>query len=111
LQFTSIYFSDPALQGRERLHHLDVTLDRFPGKEFTSCTFVEMFRQLFPSDWETLTKNYGHGGRDNGSPYGPNNYIGIQLKHREKRHELQFVRWVEAPDDWGNGVVALWKRK
>lgn len=83
------------------LAHIDDVLRRFRGREFTTPQFVEVFKTVYPDDWDVLKNRYGEGGAWGGSSYSANNYVGLQLKHRVRRGELEFVRWDSSPSRMG----------
>lgn len=69
-----------------------------------------MFRDLYPSEWNAIEEKYGVRGKEVGSRYTANNYVGTQLSTRRNSGALVFVDWMSAPDGWGSPVVALWER-
>lgn len=84
--------------------HIRTVLTKLGDRRFNTLEFANLFKTSFPEDWETLVSRYGNGGIGNGNFYSPYSYLGQRL-----RASATFERWVEAPEGWGNSIIALWK--
>jgi len=87
------------------------------GDQFTTYDVIQVFRQRYPNDWSTLEQKYGRGGRGSGRFYTSHNYIASRLVNlskptgRRPNPLIKQLKFQSAPIDWGNLVIATWRKQ
>ena len=92
------------------LTHIQLTINEFLGKEFTTLEFVDKFKEKFPEDWKFLVDKYGKGGKGAGRNYSANSYVAKILSNCSKRKEIDLIdEWPDSPKGWGSPIIAKWQ--
>jgi hypothetical protein len=81
------------------------------SKPFTTADVIERFSQTYQQDWNSLQIQFGKGGKGCGRYYTPNVYIGQMLRRLSKRGKIQFLSFADAPEWWGNPVIATYRNE
>jgi hypothetical protein len=87
---------------------LEDALDDFSGYQFTTADFIYSFRNKYPGIYLTITNEYGEGGKGSGQHYSSKVHIAKSLSKFTESSCLKFIKYINAPKEWGSPVIVLW---
>jgi hypothetical protein len=76
---------------------------------FNTIDIVEKFKVLYPKDWAAFLTEHEEGGKGCGNFFTAYGYIGQGLRRLADKGEIKFIRWVDAPKDYGNPKITLYE--
>lgn len=88
---------------------IDPTLSLLSGSQFTTQDFIDLFARNHPDLYNEIVAEYGIGGKGSGSHYSAKVHLAKSLSHHTGDYAVSFLRYIDAPIEWGNQVIALWE--